>query len=148
MERDHSALYCYRGECCNKSLALKRMLRIHLVQSLYSLSDMATMMEIIDSRAFSEFCGVDSSKQIPDGDTIGRFRALLVKNGLFAQVIDLLSVQRLILKKDTIEDSTIIAAPSSTKDLGRNATWIRSRRRRATRGTSGIRRILVWAGKP
>ena len=40
------------------------------------------MTEIIVNRAFSEFCGVDSSNQIPDGDTIGRFRALLVKNGL------------------------------------------------------------------
>ena len=73
--------YYYKGERGNKPFDLELMLRIHLVQSLYSLSDMATMMEIIDSRAFSEFCGVDSSNQIPDGDTIGRFRALLVKNG-------------------------------------------------------------------
>jgi transposase, IS5 family len=58
------------------------MLRIHLVQNLYNLSDMAAMMKIIDSRAFSEFCGVDSSNQVPDDDTIGRFRALLEKHGL------------------------------------------------------------------
>ncbi len=110
----------YKGERGNKPFDLERMLRIHLVQSLYNLSDMGTMMEIIDSRAFSEFCGVDSSNQIPDGDTIGRFRALLVKNGLheklFAQVVGLLSVQGLILRKGTIVDSTIIAAPSSTKN--------------------------------
>ena len=96
------------------------MLRIHLVQNLYSLSDMGAMMENIDSRAFSDFCGVGSSNQVPDGDTIGRFRALLVKHGLqqklFAQVVDLLTVQGLILKKGTIVDSTIIAAPSSTKN--------------------------------
>ena len=66
----------YKGERGNKPFDLELMLRIHLVQNLYNLSDMATMMEIIDSRAFSEFCGVDSSNQIPDGDTIGRFRAL------------------------------------------------------------------------
>ena len=58
------------------------MLRIHLLQELYDLADMAVMNEVIDSRAFSEFCGVDSSNQVPDGDTIGRFRALLVKHGL------------------------------------------------------------------
>ena len=57
------------------------MLQIHLVLNLYSLLDMATMTEVIDSRAFSEFCGVDSSNQVPDGDTIGRFRALLVEYG-------------------------------------------------------------------
>jgi IS5 family transposase len=78
------------------------------------------MNEVIDSRAFSEFCGVDSSNQVPDGDTIGRFRALLVKHGLqkklFAQVVTLLEAKGLILKKGTIVDSTIIAAPSSIKN--------------------------------
>ena len=46
----------YKGERGNKPFDLELMLRIHLVQSLYDLSDMATMMEITDSRAFSEFC--------------------------------------------------------------------------------------------
>ena len=114
------APYYYKGERGNKPFDLELMLRIHLVQNLYTLSDMGAMMEIIDSRAFSEFCGVDSSNQVPDGDTIGRFRALLVKYGLqeklFAQVVGLLTVQGLILKKGTIVDSTIIAAPSSTKN--------------------------------
>ena len=72
----------YKGERGNKPYDLEVMLRIHLVQNLYDLSDMATMTEVIDSRAFSEFCGVDSSNQVPDGDTIGRFRALLVAQGL------------------------------------------------------------------
>ena len=56
------------------------MLRIHLLQNLYDLSDEGTRNEIIDSRAFSDFCEVESSNQIPDGDTIGRFRNLLIKN--------------------------------------------------------------------
>ena len=96
------------------------MLRIYLVQNQYNLSDMATVAEVIDSRAFSEFCGVDSSNQVPDGDTLGRFRNLLIKNGLqeklFAQVVRLLTERGLILKKGTIVDSTIISAPSSTKN--------------------------------
>lgn len=58
------------------------MLRIYLIQNLYNLSDMATVAEVIDSRAFSEFCGVDSSNQAPDGDTLGRFRSLLMKGNL------------------------------------------------------------------
>ena len=96
------------------------MLRIHILQNLYDLSDMRVMTEVIDSRAFSEFCGVDSSNQVPDGDTIGRFRNILVKNGiqekLFLQVVKILSSKGLILKKGIIVDSTIIAAPSSTKN--------------------------------
>ena len=110
----------YKGERGNKPYDLERMLRIYLIQNLYDLSDMATVAEVIDSRAFSEFCGVDSSNQVPDGDTLGRFRNLLIRNGLqeklFAQVVCLLMERGLILKKGTIVDSTIISAPSSTKN--------------------------------
>ncbi len=110
----------YKGERGNKPYELELMLRIHILQNLYDLSDMKVMTEVIDSRAFSEFCGVDSSNQIPDGDTIGRFRNILVSNGiqekLFLQVTEILSSKELLLKKGTIVDSTIIAAPSSTKN--------------------------------
>ena len=44
------------------------------------LSNLATG-EVIDIRAFSAFCGMDSSNQVPDGD-IGRFHALLVEHGM------------------------------------------------------------------
>ena len=110
----------YKGERGNKSYPLETMLRLYLLQNLYDLSDEATAAEAIDSRAFSDFCGVDSSNQVPDGDTIGRFRNLLVKNGLqeklFAQVVAALMKRGMILKKGTIVDSTIISAPSSTKN--------------------------------
>lgn len=53
-----------------------------MIQNLYSLEDEATMNEIIDSRAFSDFCGIDSEDDVPDGDTIGRFRNILVDNNL------------------------------------------------------------------
>ena len=121
----------YKGERGNKPYPLETMLRLYLLQNLYDLSDEATAAEAIDSRAFSDFCGVDSSNQVPNGDTIGRFRNLLVKNGLqeklFTQVVAALTEQGLILKKGlteqglilkkgTIVDSTIISAPSSTKN--------------------------------
>ena len=112
--------YYYKGERGNKPLELEIMLRIHVLQELYALSDMAVMTEVIDSRAFSAFCAVDSSNQVPDVDTIGRFRALLVRHGLqqqlFAQVVTLPENRGLILKKGAIVDSTIIWAPSSTKN--------------------------------
>lgn len=96
------------------------MLRIHLIQNLYDLSDEGTRNEIVDSRAFSDYCEVESSNQIPDGDTIGRFRNLLIKNHIheqfFALVVKTLTERGLILKKGTIVDSTIISAPSSTKN--------------------------------
>ena len=93
--------YYYKGERGNKPYDLERMLRIYLVQNLYNLSDVATVAEVIDSRAFSDFCGVESSNQVPDGDTLGHFRNILMCNGiqqeLFAQV--LLLAQRSCLRK-------------------------------------------------
>lgn len=112
--------YYYKGERGNKPYDLERMLRIYLVQNLYNLSDMAAVAEVIDSRAFSDFCGVESSNQVPDGDTLGRFRNILLRNGiqqeLFAQVVELLMQRGLILKRGTIVDSTFIEASSSTKN--------------------------------
>lgn len=110
----------YKGERGNKPYDLELMLRIYMLQNLYDLSDEGTVAEVIDSRAFSDFCGVDSSNQVPNGDTLGRFRNLLIRNGLqeqlFAQVVLMLMDRGLILKKGTIVDSTIISAPSSTKN--------------------------------
>jgi len=110
----------YKGERGNKPYGIELMLRLYVLQNLYTLSDEGTVAEVIDSRAFSDFCGVDSSSQVPDGDTLGRFRNLLIRNGiqerLFAQVTELLREQGLLLKKGTIVDSTLVSAPSSTKN--------------------------------
>lgn len=110
----------YKGERGNKPYGIELMLRLYVLQNLYTLSDEGTVAEVIDSRAFSDFCGVDSSNQIPDGDTLGRFRNLLIRNGiqekLFAQVAGLLQERGLLLKKGTIVDSTLISAPASTKN--------------------------------
>ena len=110
----------YKGERGNKPYDLELMLRIYMLQNLYDLSDEGTVAEVIDSRAFSDFCGVDSSNQVPNGDTLGRFRNLLIQhdlqNQLFTQVVVMLMERGLILKKGTIVDSTIISAPSSTKN--------------------------------
>ncbi len=110
----------YEGVHGNKPYDLELMLRIHLLQNLYDLSDEGTRNEIIDSRAFSDFCEVESGNQIPDGDTIGRFRNLLIQNHIheqfFTLVVKTLTDRGLLLKKGTIVDSTIISAPSSTKN--------------------------------
>ncbi len=128
----------YKGERGNKPYPLGTMLRLYLLQNLYDLSDEATVAEAIDSRAFSDFCGVDSSNQVPDGDTLGRFRNLLIKNGLqeklFAQVVAALMARGLILKKGTIVDSTIISAPSSTKN--------KEKKRPVCRKESRTRKVL------
>lgn len=110
----------YKGERGNKPYPLELMLRIYTLQNLYGLADMAVKYEIIDSRTFSDFCSVDSSNQVPDGDTIGRFRKILIENGLqdklFDDVVRVLESEGLMLRRGTIVDSTLIESPSSTKN--------------------------------
>ena len=140
--------YYYKGERGNKPYDLERMLRIYLVQNLYNLSDMATVAEVIDSRAFSDFCGVESSNQVPDGDTLGRFRNILMRNGiqqeLFAQVVELLMQRGLILKRGAIVDSTFIEAPSSTKNEKKERDPEAHSAKKAMYGTLAIKPMLGW----
>ena len=112
--------FYYKGEVGNKPYPLELMLRIFILQNVYNLADMAVMNEVIDSRAFSNFCEINSPGEVPNGDTIGRFRNILTKNGLqekiFSRVVEILIKRKLILKKGTIVDSTFIESPSSTKN--------------------------------
>ncbi len=112
--------FYYKGERGNKPYPLELMLRIFILQNLYDLADMKVMNEVIDSRAFTAFCYINSPDDVPDGDTIGRFRNLLTKHDLqkqiFDEIVKILTERDLILKKGTIVDSTFIEAPSSTKN--------------------------------
>jgi len=90
----------YKREYGNKPYRIEMMLRLYVLQNLYTLSDEGTVAEVIDSRAFSDFCGVKSSNQMPDGGTLGQFQNLLIrKEKLFAQVAELLQERGLLLKK-------------------------------------------------
>ncbi|MCQ2416351.1 MAG: IS5 family transposase [Oscillospiraceae bacterium] len=112
--------FYYKGERGNRPYELELMLRIFMLQNFYDLADMKAMNEILDSRAFASFCCISSPDEVPDGDTIGRFKNLLMKHDLqrkiFDEVVELLTERGLILKKGTIVDSTFIEAPSSTKN--------------------------------
>ena len=137
----------YKGERGNKPYDLELMLRIYMLQNLYDLADEATVAEVIDSRAFSDFCRVDSSNQVPNGDTLGRFRNLLIQNGLqeklFTQVVLMLKERGLILKKGTIVDSTIISAPSSTKNKDKKREHTKSSVRAKVEHVFGVVKGLL-----
>ncbi len=60
-------------------IVIELMLRLYALQNLYTLSDEGT---VEDSRAFSDFCGVESNSQVPDGDTLVRFQNLLIRTGI------------------------------------------------------------------
>ena len=79
--------------------------------------------ELYDSRSMLEFAGLSLSEPIPDETTILHFRHLLERQqlgtALFATINAHLARQGLQVREGTIVDSTIISAPSSTKNRER-----------------------------
>lgn len=61
----------YKGELGNKPYPLELMLRIFILQNVYNLADMAVMNEVIDSRAFSNFCGIMDTPLEKTGNDFG-----------------------------------------------------------------------------
>ena len=104
-----------------RRLVVQTMLRIHFMQQWFTLSDPAMEEALHDVPLLREFSGLDNwTTRLPDESTILRFRHLLEKHKLAAQILlvvnDLLRAKGLLLKAGTVVDATLIAAPSSTKN--------------------------------
>lgn len=99
---------------------LATMLRIHLMQHWFGLSDPAMEEALYEIVSMRHFAGLSLDGAIPDETTILNFRRLIETNELalliFERVNTHLSRKGLMLKRGTIVDATIIAAPSSTKN--------------------------------
>ncbi|MBH0202827.1 MAG: IS5 family transposase [Nitrospira sp.] len=100
-------------------VGVERMLRLHLLQQWFNLSDPGVEEALYDSRALRQFVGIDLGRE-PDETTICKFRHLLeahqVGERLFAQIGAYLTKQGLQVSRGTIVDATIISVPSSTKN--------------------------------
>jgi IS5 family transposase len=117
-----------------RPLPLSTMLRVYFLQQWFDLSDPQAEDMLYDSESMRRFARVELGEDtVPDESTILRFRHLLERHQLTAQIFDavkaLLEEQRLLLKAGTIVDATIIGAPSSTK----NATQTRDPEMKQTR---------------
>ncbi len=100
---------------------IETMLRIHYLQQWFALSDPAMEEALHDMPAFREFAKLDDGvARLPDETTILRFRHLLEKHDLATDMLrvvnDILQAKGLMMKKGTVVDATLIAAPSSTKN--------------------------------
>ena len=100
---------------------LATMLRIHLMQQWYSLSDPGMEEALIEVPTMRRFAGIDLiSDRIPDETTMLAFRHLLEKDNLGEQIFETvkahLKKRGMAMKQGTIIDATLIAAPSSTKN--------------------------------
>ncbi len=100
---------------------LEVMLRIHLLQQWFTLSDPLMEEMLIDTPCFRRFAGIDMiDGRIPDETTILNFRHLLEEHQIAEQVLERVNEslieKGLLIKQGTILDATIINAPSSTKN--------------------------------
>ncbi|KAB0518023.1 IS5 family transposase [Xanthomonas cissicola] len=112
--------YPVSGRPGRQPYALATMLRIHLLQQWYALSDPAmeeALHEIPSLRRFAQLGGLDN---VPDETTILNFRRLLETHGLAARMLEAVNAHLArkgqSLRSGTIVDATLIAAPSSTKN--------------------------------
>ena len=100
--------------------ALETMLRIHLLQQWYALSDPAMEEALYEIASMRQFARLSLLEPIPDETTILNFRHLLERHGLAAKLLEAvnrhLQGKGLLLRQGTIVDATIIDAPSSTKN--------------------------------
>ena len=110
-----------RAKTGRPPFAVETMLRIHFLQQWFGLSDPAMEEALFDVPMYREFAQLpDALVRLPDESTIRRFRHLLEKHGLaaqmFAAVNATLGAKGLMLKTGSVVDATLIAAPSSTKN--------------------------------
>ncbi len=100
---------------------LQTMLRIHFMRQWFGLFDPAMEEALHDVPMYQSFAHLDAGMgYISDESTILRFRHLLEQHKLaesmLATLNALLEEKGLLLKRGTVVDATMIAAPSSTKN--------------------------------
>jgi IS5 family transposase len=100
---------------------LATMLRVHLLQQWYSLSDQAMEEALIEVPSMRRFAGIELiSDRIPDETTFLTFRHLLEQHELGEQIFETvkahLSARGMTMRQGTIVDATLIASPSPTKN--------------------------------
>ncbi len=105
------------------------MLRIHLMQNWWSLSDDAIEDALIDSNAIRGFAGIDLAKgNIPDATTILAFRHFVKQHhlakGIFKAVEQHWEEKDLLLREGMVVDAIIIHALTSTKNEKREGTTL------------------------
>jgi IS5 family transposase len=103
------------------ALPLETMLRVFFLHNWYALSYPMAEETLYDGEAMRRFAGIElGDDRIPDETTILNFRHLLERHRLteeiFAEVNAHLADKGITLRSGTLVDSTIIDAPSSTKN--------------------------------
>lgn len=98
-----------------KPYPLETMLRIHLLQNWFSLSDPAMEEALYEITSMRQFARLTLSAPIHEDTTIMKFRHLLEKHQLAAGILETTNTY-LQDKGLSLRQGTIVRAPSSTKN--------------------------------
>ena len=131
-----------KGETGRKPVGLDIMLRVYFLQQWFALSDPGVEDALYESPVLRHFAGIDLGRApVPDETTILNFRHLLEEHELCGQMLDTVNLylesKGIRITTGTIVDATIIHAPSSTKNRGKERIRRCIRPRKAISGTSG-----------
>lgn len=109
------------GEVGRKPYDALAMVKALYLASLYDLSDPALEEALIDRVSFRLFCGFALDEATPDETTLCRFRQACAAAGVleaaFAEVNRQLDAKKLIVRKGTLLDATIVAAATRRPPL-------------------------------
>jgi len=109
-----------KGKTGRPPYPLSTMLRVHVMQLVYNLSDPEMEDYLYEVESMRRFARLRLCEGIPDETTILNFRHFLEKNKfgkrIFETINNHLKDKGLQLKEGTIVDAAIIAAPTSTKN--------------------------------
>ena len=101
-------------------IGLCTMLRMYIAQNCLGLSDEGIEDALYDSQAVRNFVGIDLAKGAPDATTLLQFRHLLEAQNLAPLIMSAINAKLencgIMLRRGTLVDATLIAAPSSTKN--------------------------------
>lgn len=109
-----------KGQRGRPPFRLETMLRIHLMQQWYALSDPAMEEALYEIVPMREFAGLSLLGAVPDESTILAFRHRLEAHGLAGRLFEAVSRhlagRNLYVKQGTIVDALILHASGSTKN--------------------------------
>ncbi len=129
------------------------MVRLHLMQNWWSLTDDAMEDALIDNGAIRPFAGIDLAQDnIPDATTILAFPHVVEQHQLaeeiFKTVGQYLREKGMLLREGIVVDTTIIHAPTSTRNGKRGRDPQMRQTRQGSQWFFSIKVHLGWIRIP
>ena len=131
------------------TIPIEFSLKCIFLQYMYNLSDPGLEDALIDRLSFQRFLGISFDTEIPDFSTIWRFRERLLNNHLFdrifEEVLRQLEEKKLILRRGTIVDATIVQSARRLKRKGEESEKQSPRQRaQKDRDASSTKKGKKW----